>query len=89
MDDISELVPEESLAPLKSKDIQVAKSLMQLEYMEVTYISCLNIILPSWITSSTFVIYLNRITTNKSWKQWFKAGREQKLKLFIAMDMIS
>lgn len=51
MDDISELVPEESLVPLKSRDLQIAKSLMHLEYLEVTYISCLNIILPSWVTS--------------------------------------
>lgn len=42
MDDISQLVPEESLVPLKSKDLQIAKSLMSLEYLQVTFTWCLN-----------------------------------------------
>ncbi|KAI5655416.1 hypothetical protein M9H77_32603 [Catharanthus roseus] len=37
MDDISQLVPEESLVPLKSKDLQIAKSLMSSEYLQDDY----------------------------------------------------
>lgn len=38
-DDI-ELIPEQALVPLKPKDIQIAKSLMSSDMLQVNFISC-------------------------------------------------